>query len=236
MTGKMMRQAETVLVPADGVHLVGDLVVPDPTRGVVLFAHGSGSGRRSPRNRFVARQLNRAGLATLLVDLLTDDEEGTEAGAGSLPFDVDLLAWRLESAAGWVADDSRTRNAPLAYFGASTGAAAALLAAANQPDRVGAIVSRGGRPDLARGALAAVTAPTLLIVGGNDDLVRRLNERALEALRCETKLAIVPGATHLFGEPGAIGQAADLAAQWFLGHLSPPVLEARFEPTAGRAR
>lgn len=236
MTGKTRRQAEMVLVPADGVHLVGDLLVPDQVRGVVLFAHGSGSSRRSPRNRYLAGQLHRAGLATLLVDLLTAGEKESDGESGSPPFDVDLLAWRLESVAGWLAEDSRTRNAPVGYFGASTGAAAALVAAANQPDRVGAIVSRGGRPDLAGGALAAVRAPTLLVVGGNDDLVLRLNERAHQALRCEAKVAVVPGATHLFEEPGALEQASDLAALWFLGHLSPPAREAPNEvTTAGRA-
>jgi dienelactone hydrolase len=221
MTGNGKDRAETVLVPAGGVYVPGDLVITDEARGMVLFAHGSGSSRFSPRNRFVARQLRGAGLATFLVDLLTPDEGLIDEQSRALRFDIGLLAGRLQLVSDWLVANPRTAALRLGYFGASTGAGAALVAAAARPARVEAVVSRGGRPDLAGPSLAAVRAPTLLIVGGQDEQVLRLNERAMEALSCEKKLAIVPGATHLFEERGALEQVAELAALWFLGHVSP---------------
>jgi dienelactone hydrolase len=232
MPGNAKDQGETVLVPARGVHVTGDLVIPDEARGMVLFAHGRGSSRFSPRNRSVAGKLRRAGLATFLVDLLTADEELIDEETRALRFDIDLLAGRLVAVSDWLAASRRTAGLPLGFFGASTGAAAALVAAAARPGRVEAVVSRGGRPDLARGALVAVCAPTLLILGGRDEQVLRLNERAMESLSCEKKLAIVPGATHLFEEPGALEQVAELAALWFLGHLSPRTQEPDCEAAA----
>jgi len=202
-----------------GAELHGDLVVPATPRGVVLFAHGTGSGRHSPRNRFVAESLNARGLGTLLVDLLTEDEEAAERQTGHLRFDVELLAERLEGAMGRLADEPETAALPLGLFGASTGAAAALVAAARRPDRVGAVVSRGGRPDLAGEALRQVTAPTLLIVGGLDAPVLELNRQALAALGEQADLEVVPGASHLFGEPGTLEQVAELAGEWFERHL-----------------
>jgi dienelactone hydrolase len=211
---------ESVSVPADGVSLAGDLIIPAAARGLVLFAHGTGSSRHSPRNRFVAAELRKAGLATLLIDLLTEAEERVdERSAGSLRFDVGLLARRLRAASSWLLASPATADLPLGYFGASTGAAAALVAAAGPSGPVGAIVSRGGRPDLAGPALGSVRAPTLLIVGGSDDVVIPLNQRALEALQCEKRLEIVPGATHLFEETGALERVAELAAGWFREHL-----------------
>ena len=210
----------TVSVPVSGgVLLEGDLDLPSGARGVVLFAHGSGSGRHSPRNQYVARQLGSAGLATLLVDLLSEAEERAEAHTKHLRFDIDLLAERLLGAASWLASEPATRMLPIAYFGASTGAAAALVAAARQPRGVFAVVSRGGRPDLASESLLHVAAPTLLIVGGADSGVLSLNRLALAALRVEKHLEIVPGASHLFEEPGALEQVAQLARDWFLLHL-----------------
>jgi putative phosphoribosyl transferase len=207
----------SVGIRADAVTLPGDLAVPTGASGVVVFAHGSGSGRFSPRNRQVARALNRAGLATLLLDLLTEEEELERR----FVFDIDLLTRRLVVAARWVASADETRELPLGFFGASTGAAAALLAAAELPDLVRAVVSRGGRPDLAAPRLAEVRAGTLLIVGGADETVLELNREALAALRCERRLEVVPGATHLFEEPGALERVAELAGAWFLGRLTP---------------
>jgi len=198
----------------------GDLAIPTPARGVVLFAHGSGSSRNSPRNRSVARHLRQRGLATMLADLLTEVEERADASTGLLRFDIDLLAERLELATAWLGQDESTAHLPLGYFGASTGAAAALVAAAQLDDRVAAIVSRGGRPDLAADVLAQVRAPTLLIVGGRDDLVLRLNREALAKLRSVRDLKVVDGATHLFEEPGTLDQVARLAGNWFLTHLA----------------
>ncbi|HYZ34613.1 MAG TPA: dienelactone hydrolase family protein [Crenalkalicoccus sp.] len=201
--------------------LEGDLNLPEGARGLVLFAHGSGSSRHSPRNRHVARLLNEARLATLLIDLLTMREEAVDARTAALRFDIGLLAERLVHATDWVDGNPGTRELRIGYFGASTGAGAALVAAAERPEVVGAVVSRGGRPDLAGPALARVRAPTLLIVGGNDRQVIELNRAALERLRCEKRLVIIPGATHLFEEPGALDEVARLARDWFGRHLAP---------------
>jgi putative phosphoribosyl transferase len=198
--------------------LDGDLVVPDGASGVVVFAHGSGSGRHSPRNRQVASRLNDAGLGTLLMDLLTAEEDDLDRVTGEHRFDIPLLAGRLTAAVDWLRHGEASRL-PIGLFGASTGAAAALVAAAAPPDDVDTVVSRGGRPDLAGSALSRVRAPTLLIVGGGDHLVLELNRRALEQLRTEKQLVVVPGAGHLFEEPGAIEQVASLAADWFSRHL-----------------
>jgi putative phosphoribosyl transferase len=209
-----------VQIPADGVVLHGDLTVPSDARGIVVFAHGSGSGRFSPRNRAVANVLVRAGLATLLMDLLTAEEEVIDLRTRHLRFDVALLGRRVIATIDWLAAGPTIGQLPVGCFGASTGAAAALIAAANRPQRVGAVVSRGGRPDLAGESLQRVTAPTLLIVGGNDLEVLRLNRQALQLLAGEARLEIVPGATHLFEEPGALDRVAQLARDWFLRHLA----------------
>jgi dienelactone hydrolase len=213
-----MRQ---VRIAAGPVTLEGDLRLPEDARAIVLFAHGSGSGRHSPRNRHVAQVLNAAELATLLVDLLTLDEEAIDLRTAHLRFDIGLLARRLVAATDWLAQFPDTRHLPVGCFGASTGAAAALVAAAERSDRIGAVVSRGGRPDLAWPVLDAVRAPTLLIVGGNDRTVLELNRAALAQLCCEKQLVIVPGATHLFAEPGALDEVARLARDWFHRHLVP---------------
>ena len=194
-------------------YLPGDLVVPDDPVGIVLFAHGSGSGRHSPRNRLVARTLNEARIGTLLVDLLTPEEERVDRVTGEHRFDIDLLAERVLRGVEWLRRSHP--DVPLGLFGASTGAAAALVAAAARPDDVAAVVSRGGRPDLAGPALQQVRAPTLLIVGGDDPVVLRLNEQSLERLTATAELVVVPGATHLFEEPGALEEVARLAARWF---------------------
>lgn len=200
-----------VEVAAGSIRLPGDLVVPSPCTGVVIFAHGSGSSRLSPRNTAVARALNQAGFGTLLFDLLTT----REAQASENAFDIELLAGRLVSATEWLTEQPPTRGLPVAYFGASTGAAAALLAAARLGRTISAVVSRGGRPDLVATHLGEVASPTLLIVGGEDRVVLEMNRAALERLRCDKALQVIPGATHLFEEPGAIEQVADLAAEWF---------------------
>jgi pimeloyl-ACP methyl ester carboxylesterase len=200
----------------DGVRLEGSLLVPEAACGIVLFAHGSGSSRHSPRNTFVAHVLQRAGIGTLLLDLLTQQEDDVSG----MRFDIDLLTERLIGATRWLREEPESRDRHVAYFGASTGAAAALDAAATLGNRVSAVVSRGGRPDLAT-RLAEVTAPTLLIVGGFDRDVLRLNREAYERLGCEKELTIVAGATHLFEEPGTLDQAARLAAGWFLRHFEP---------------
>jgi putative phosphoribosyl transferase len=205
-----------VEITVGGVRLRGQLTVPDPASAVVAFAHGSGSSRHSPRNRFVATVLQRAGLATLLFDLLTPEEEHDRANV----FDIGLLAGRLLDATSWLRKEPRTADLPTGYFGASTGAAAALWAAAEPGADIAAVVSRGGRPDLAGPRLAAVQAPTLLIVGSYDHLVLDLNAQAYEKLRCENRLEVVPHATHLFAEPGALEQVAALARDWFTDHLS----------------
>lgn len=217
-----------VQVTAGPAMLEGNLALAEGVRGVVLFAHGSGSSRHSPRNRFVARALRDAGLGTLLIDLLTAKEESEDTYTGHHRFDIGLLAERLIGATEWLCNQPDTRDLPVGYFGASTGAGAALVAAAERPDAIGAVVSRGGRPDLAGPALARVQAPTLLIVGGDDVPVIGLNERALAQLRTRDKqLVIVPGATHLFEEPGALEEVARLAADWFVNHLSRTAAHAR---------
>jgi pimeloyl-ACP methyl ester carboxylesterase len=200
--------------------LEGNLTLPKDAKTIVLFAHGSGSSRHSPRNRYVAQLLNEAKLATLLVDLLTPDEEAIDLRTMQIRFDIDLLAERLIGVTDWLTEHRDTRHLRLGYFGASTGAAAALVATATRPKVVGAVVSRGGRPDLAGPALEHVRAPTLLIVGGNDLQVIDLNRWAFSQLRCEKQLAIVPNATHLFEEPGALDEVARLAREWFVRYLS----------------
>jgi putative phosphoribosyl transferase len=209
-----------VRVAAGPVFLDGDLSRPEGARGIVLFAHGSGSSRVSPRNRQVAQLLNHAKLATLLVDLLTSEEEAVDLRTAQLRFDIGLLAERLVGITDWLTQAPETRQLRIGYFGASTGAGAALVAAAERPEAVSAVVSRGGRPDLAGSALSRVRAPTLLIVGGNDAQVIALNRAALAQLRCQKQLVIVPGATHLFEEPGALDQVAVLARDWFERHLA----------------
>ena len=217
MTTKMSigQEQQSVEIPIDHRILHGILNVPQDARGIVLFAHGSGSGRLSPRNQYVAGVLQQAGMATLLFDLLDDEE----AENRSKVFDIELLAQRLEATAVWTQERKESKGLRLGYFGASTGAAAALVAAARQGNTVEAVVSRGGRPDLAKDALQFVQAPTLLIVGGHDEPVVELNRRALARLRCEKQLTIVPGATHLFVEPGALEEVARLASEWFQNHL-----------------
>lgn len=210
---------QLVSVPAGGVLLEGDLVIPSGAHGIVAFAHGSGSGRHSPRNRYVAQVLQRAGLATLLLDLLTLDEEAIDARSMGLRFDIDLLADRLTGTVDYLSTNPEARELRIGLFGASTGAAAALVTAAWRPDLVRAVVSRGGRPDLAADALASVRAPTLLIVGGNDPDVLQLNRAAYARMTADRELVVVPGATHLFEEPGTLEEVARLAADWFLSHL-----------------
>jgi dienelactone hydrolase len=213
------RQERLVRIATGAVTLEGNLALPEGAYGVVLFAHGSGSSRHSPRNRHVARFLNEAKLASLLIDLLTPQEESIDMRTAHLRFDIGLLAERLVAVTDWLTQHPDTRQLRIGYFGASTGAAAALVAAAERPEVVGAVVSRGGRPDLAGAALALVRAPTLLIVGGNDFQVIELNRQAFAQLRCEKQLVIVPGATHLFEEPGALDEVARLAREWLESHL-----------------
>jgi putative phosphoribosyl transferase len=201
-------------VELEDVRLAGNLCAPPGSRGLVVFAHGSGSGRHSPRNQYVAQRLNDAGLATLLFDLLTTDEELDRDNV----FDIPMLGERLEAVSEWALAQPELRDHAVGYFGASTGAGAALWAAAAQPD-IFAVVSRGGRPDLAASRLHQVSAPTLLIVGGRDPVVERLNREAQTRLRCQSRLVIIPGATHLFGEPGALDEVDRLASEWFLEHL-----------------
>lgn len=211
---------QEVRIPSGQHWLHGDLALPAEYIGLVLFAHGSGSGRHSARNRQVARRLQDAGIATLLFDLLTVAEEAVDVHTREHRFDIALLTRRLEDATEWVVRQPAVRGLPVGYFGASTGSAATLIAAAHLNSRIAAVVSRGGRPDLAGpAALAAVTAPTLLVVGSEDHQVLRLNEEALAQLQCSRRLAVVPGATHLFEEPGTLEQAAGLAAGWFGRHL-----------------
>ena len=209
---------QVVSIPANGINLEGSLLIPENAKGIVLFAHGSGSSRHSPRNNFVAEVLQKAGIATLLMDLLTKEEDSIYENR----FDIDLLTWRLERATQWVSEVPMSSSLPIGYFGASTGAAAALQAAATFGNAIGAVVSRGGRPDLAMEALDRVEAPTLLIVGGLDKVVIDLNRKAFSRLKAEKNLAIVPGATHLFEEPGTLQEAARLAATWFRRHLGQP--------------
>jgi putative phosphoribosyl transferase len=211
----------SVRVHAGEVILEGDLVVPPNASGLILFAHGSGSSRHSPRNRYVAGLLQAGELATLLVDLLTLDEEAIDLRTAHLRFDIGLLAERLVGATDWLAAQSATRDLRIGYFGASTGGGAALVAAAERPQSIHAVVSRGGRPDLAGAALRRVQAPTLLIVGERDIPVIEMNETALTQLECVKRLEIVPGATHLFEEPGALEVVARLARDWFGRYLAP---------------
>lgn len=210
---------QTVHIPVGPVSIEGTLVIPPGASGIVLFAHGSGSSRFSPRNRYVARVLQEAGIGTLLIDLLTRDEEAVDARTGHLRFNIEFLAGRLLAATEWLRAQPATRDLKIGYFGASTGAAAALVAAARHPEWVAAIVSRGGRPDLAEAALPHVRAPTLLIVGGRDYPVLELNREAMTKLTCERLLEIVPGATHLFEELGALETVAELARGWFERYL-----------------
>ncbi len=210
-----------VAIAVEDATLEGTLVVPNDAKGVVLFAHGSGSSRHSPRNIYVAQILNSQRIGTLLFDLLTRQEESVDQYTGKLRFDIPFLAKRLVVATRWIANDSGTRDLKVGYFGASTGAGAALVAAAELPRVVTAIVSRGGRPDLAGSALGLVRAPTLLIVGGLDEPVITMNREALARLKCpDKKLVIVPGATHLFEEPGTLEEAARVAAEWFSQHFT----------------
>jgi putative phosphoribosyl transferase len=210
-----------VRIPAGKAWLYGDLVTPPGFTGLVLFAHGSGSGRHSARNRLVAQRLQEAGIATLLFDLLTMQEEQVDLRTREHRFDIPLLTQRMQDATGWAWAQQELRNAPIGYFGASTGSAAAIIAAARLGERIAAVVSRGGRPDLAGpAALAAVTAPTLLIVGGADHGVIELNQEAFERLQCRKNFVVVPGATHLFEERGALDIVAQEAASWFARHMA----------------
>jgi len=209
-----------IQIPAGRAVLSGNLTIPENAAALVLFAHGSGSSRHSPRNQFVARTLNRSGLGTLLFDLLTPEEEALDLYTREHRFNIGLLAERLVQATNWATHQEQTRDLRIGYFGSSTGGAAALVAAAQLSQGIGAVVSRGGRPDLAGDALPKVHAPTLLIVGGNDDIVIELNEMARDQMRCEAKLVIVPGASHLFEEQGALEQVAKFASDWFVLHLT----------------
>jgi putative phosphoribosyl transferase len=213
---------QSLQIPAAGVVLEADVVVPEPARAVVLFAHGSGSSRHSSRNRYVAAELQDAGMATVLADLLTTEEELVDARTGALRFDIGLLAGRVAALTDWLVEHERTAGLRVGLFGASTGAAAALVAAAARPTSVHAVVSRGGRPDLAGEHLRLVRQPTLLIVGQRDTVVIDLNRTAMKELSGEARLAIVPGASHLFEEPGALEQVARLARDWFVDHIARP--------------
>jgi putative phosphoribosyl transferase len=220
MARKQLAEERRVWIPAGAAALEGSLNLPEGASGIVLFAHGSGSSRHSPRNQLVARVLREGGLGTLLFDLLTPDEETVDTLTGHLRFNIGLLAERLANATDWLANNPETRDLKAGYFGSSTGGAAALVAVAERPDSVGAVVSRGGRPDLAGAALSRVKAPTLLIVGGKDVPVIGMNQEALAQLGTAKKLEIIPGATHLFEEPGALEKVAQLARQWFERYLA----------------
>jgi putative phosphoribosyl transferase len=219
---KAERKENVVRIPVDDAAIEGNLAVPSGAKGVVVFAHGSGSSRFSPRNQYVAKELNKAGIATFLIDLLTKEEEKIDIYTAQFRFDIDLLAQRLAGATEWVKTNSATRNLILGYFGASTGAAAALIAAAKLPRDIKAVVSRGGRPDLALAYIPKVKAPTLFIVGGNDLVVIDLNRKAMESFFAEKKLEIVSGASHLFEEPGKLEEVARLAVKWFSKYLVAP--------------
>jgi pimeloyl-ACP methyl ester carboxylesterase len=212
---------QSARIPAAGVVLEADIALPESAQGVVLFAHGSGSSRHSPRNRYVAEQLQHAGLTTVLADLLTAEEERIDALTAELRFDIGLLATRLAALTDWLTEHELTSDLAIGLFGASTGAAAALVAAAVRPTAVRTVVSRGGRPDLAGEYLPRVRQPVLLIVGGEDPVVIELNRKAMDKLGGETRLEIIPGATHLFEEPGTLEQVAQLARDWFVEHLTP---------------
>jgi putative phosphoribosyl transferase len=211
--------SERLVIPAAGVRLEAEVDVPEAAPGVVLFVHGSGSSRHSPRNRYVAGELQHAGLATVLVDLLTPEEERIDALTGELRFDIRLLAERVIALTDWLREHEPTAGLGVGYFGASTGAAAALIGASARQHDVEAVVSRGGRPDLAGDHLPSVRQPTLLIVGGRAEVVIDLNRRAVEQLAGEARMEVIPGATHLFEEPGALEQVARLARDWFARHL-----------------
>ena len=212
---------QSVQIPAGGVALDADMAAPEPATGVVLFAHGSGSSRHSPRNRYVAGELQASGLATVLADLLTPAEEQLDARTGRLRFDIGLLAARVMALTDWVTEYRPTAGLPVGLFGASTGAAAALVAAAQRPGPVAAVVSRGGRPDLAGEYLRSVVQPALLIVGARDTAVIELNRKAMRRLRGEARLEVIAGASHLFAEPGALELVARLARDWFTRYLKP---------------
>ncbi|MBV2169436.1 MAG: dienelactone hydrolase family protein [Bdellovibrio sp.] len=214
--GLLNKDEQEVVISYKGLHLNGIMSLPKGAQGIIIFAHGSGSSRWSTRNNFVARELRKAGLGTLLMDLLTPEEENDRAQV----FNIDSLAQRLIFAKNWVAEQAPTRSMKVGYFGASTGAGAALVAAAQEPQNIFAVVSRGGRTDLADRALARVQAPTLLIIGGDDDVVIDLNRQAYAQLHCKKKIEIIPGATHLFEEPGTLEQVAVLASQWFTDHIA----------------
>jgi len=217
----MMEKKEILIpIPERKTAIKGDLTVSSDAKGIVLFAHGSGSGRFSPRNQYVAKMFNQKAIATLLIDLLTEEEEKIDALTGEYRFDIDLLSRRLMAATRWLKQNATTRKLPLGYFGASTGAAAALVAAAQLPDDVKAVVSRGGRPDLAMEYLPRVRAPTLFIVGGKDTQVLELNRKAMEKLTAEKRLEIVPGASHLFEEPGKLDEVVRPSIDWFVAKLS----------------
>lgn len=213
------RNEEVVRIPVGKATIEGNMVVPQGAIGIVLFAHGSGSGRFSPRNQYVARVLNEAGIATLLIDLLTREEEEIDTRTRQLRFDIGLLAQRLIAATEWLKKNPTSKNLAVGYFGASTGAAAALIAAANLPEDVRVVVSRGGRPDLALDYLQKVKSPVLFIVGGRDTVVIDLNKKAMKHLQSEKRFEIVPEATHLFEEPGKLEEVAQLAADWFSKHF-----------------
>lgn len=214
------KSSSEIQIPTDSITLEGNLTIPEGAKGIVVFAHGSGSSRFSPRNRYVAQELQKEGLGTLLFDLLTAEEERIDMITAHLRFDIDLLADRLVSVTNWLLTNPETKNLNIGYFGASTGAAAALIAAKEHTNIIKAVVSRGGRPDLAEKALLDVKAPTLLIVGGEDYQVIKMNQWALDQLKAEQKeLKIVPGATHLFEEPGTLEEVANLAGEWFKRYL-----------------
>ncbi len=215
----MIHQETAVRIPVGSVVVEGNLAVPSGARGVVLFAHGSGSSRFSPRNQFVAKVFNAQKIATLLFDLLTNEEDQEDLATAEYRFNINLLAERLIGATEWLKKDPQTKNCSFGYFGASTGAAAALIAAAKLPNEIATVVSRGGRPDLAANYLPKVKAPTLLLVGGLDEEVIELNRQAMEQMTAEKKLVIIPGATHLFEEPGKLEEVAKLSADWFLRYL-----------------
>ena len=215
----MIHNQTEMKIPVSNVVVEGTLTLIPGAKGVVLFAHGSGSGRFSPRNQYVAKEFNKANIGTLLFDLLTKEEEEEDIVTAEYRFNIDLLAKRLIGVTEWLRHDPKTRRLPLGYFGASTGAAAALIAAAKLPNAIAAVVSRGGRPDLAGEYLPGVAAPTLLLVGGLDTEVIELNQEAMDQMTAEKKLVIVPGATHLFEEPGTLEQVAKLSTEWFLRYL-----------------
>lgn len=210
---------ESISIPVQNVIMNGDLFIPENASGLVIFAHGSGSSRFSTRNRFVAKYLNEAGIGTLLFDLLSEKEEQIDEYTAEYRFNIELLSQRLVSATEWVLSQKNLQDLKIGYFGASTGAAAALIGASQLSDDISAVVSRGGRPDLAEGYLGLVKAPTLFIVGGNDYEVIQLNESAYEQLRCQCRMEIIPGATHLFVEEGALEAVAEVAKNWFTEHL-----------------